>query len=130
MNLIGLKDLHGQVSNVSLLVETYNFAGYENTTGVPVNSLYLNLRQRNLCNHRDYQVSSLNWSFFCLLVIVLCSNIPYQNVGVNGARSSSMYRSVMKNIINCFDPFFIFSDLIHVLCEITKQITLYCLCLN
>ena len=39
----------------------------------PVQSLYLNLRERNRCNHRDYQ-----------------------NVGVNGARSSAMSDTIVK----------------------------------
>lgn len=39
----------------------------------PVQSLYLNLRDKNRCNHRDYQ-----------------------NIGVNGARSSSMSDTIVK----------------------------------
>lgn len=41
----------------------------------PVHSLYMYLRERNRCNHRDYQ-----------------------NVGVNGARSSSMSDVIVKSL--------------------------------
>jgi len=52
------------------------FTGFEpNSTGVPIDSLYKRLRERNLCNHRDYQ-----------------------NVGVNGCRSGAMASDVIKSI--------------------------------
>ena len=55
--------------------------GYENTSQWkrdihgPVDSLYLRMRQVNLCNHRDYQ-----------------------NIAVNGARSSSMASTIVKSL--------------------------------
>lgn len=52
------------------------FTGFEqNTSAIPIDSLYLRMRERNLCNHRDYQ-----------------------NVGVNGARSGAMDDNVIKSI--------------------------------
>jgi len=41
----------------------------------PLDSMYLRMRERNLCSHRDYQ-----------------------NMGVNGARSSAMYSSIVDTM--------------------------------
>lgn len=49
--------------------------GYDTPKGVMMDSLYLRMRERNLCMHRDYQ-----------------------NLGVNGARSGAMSQSLVKSI--------------------------------
>eukprot|EP01112_Ceratiomyxa_fruticulosa_P001674 TRINITY_DN11841_c0_g1_i1.p1 TRINITY_DN11841_c0_g1~~TRINITY_DN11841_c0_g1_i1.p1 ORF type:complete len:571 (-),score=147.90 TRINITY_DN11841_c0_g1_i1:136-1848(-) len=50
--------------------------GWENSTAqVPIQSIYLNMRQRNLCNHRDYQ-----------------------NMGVNGARAGAVANGIIESM--------------------------------
>ena len=39
------------------------FVGWANVTGVMIDSIYLKMRERNLCNHRDYQVFII--ALFC-----------------------------------------------------------------
>ena len=72
--------------------------GYDNTSewkksiSGPTDSLYLRFLQRNRCNHRDYQ-----------------------NIAVNGARSSSMNRTIMRSLSrwqNLDYPVFIILELI------------------
>ncbi|XP_062500916.1 acyloxyacyl hydrolase-like [Corticium candelabrum] len=58
----------------------------------PVDSLYLKLREINQCNHRDYQ-----------------------NIGVNGARSSAMANDIVKSLARHQDldhPLFIVHELL------------------
>ena len=46
--------------------------GFEvSTNSTPVSSIYLHMRERNLCNHRDYQ-----------------------NIGVNGASSNTIVKTI------------------------------------
>lgn len=60
-------DLLSCIENEFDWPERSAFTGYNNVTGVMIDSIYLRMRERNLCNHRDYQ-----------------------NIGVNGASSNSL----------------------------------------
>lgn len=50
--------------------------GFENVTGVMIDSFYLRMRERNRCIHRDYM-----------------------NVGVNGCRSTTMQSNVIHSLV-------------------------------
>lgn len=68
-------DLLSCIENEFDWPERSAFTGYENVTGVMIDSIYLRMRERNRCNHRDYQ-----------------------NVGVNGCRSTTLQSRVINSL--------------------------------